>query len=191
MEDTVNLKNHFLVAMPSMADERFQHSVVYMCEHNEDGAMGLVINQPINISIAKMLDQIEVEREQDVTHPVSLDQPVLFGGPVSEDRGFVLHKNLKLYGSSIQLSDELTVTTSKDILSILGTTEEPEQFIVALGYAGWDAGQLEQELAENSWLTIEADPKVIFDTPINERWEKALKQMGIDALNLSADVGHA
>lgn len=191
MEDTVNLKNHFLVAMPSMADERFQHSVVYMCEHNEDGAMGLVINQPINISIAKMLDQIEVEREQDVTHPVSLDQPVLFGGPVSEDRGFVLHKNLKLYGSSIQLSDELTVTTSKDILSTLGTTEEPEQFIVALGYAGWDAGQLEQELAENSWLTIEADPKVIFDTPINERWEKALKQMGIDALNLSADVGHA
>ncbi|EOD80532.1 UPF0301 protein YqgE [Grimontia indica] len=191
MEDTVNLKNHFLVAMPSMADERFQHSVVYMCEHNEDGAMGLVINQPINISIAKMLDQIEVEREQDVTHPVSLDQPVLFGGPVSEDRGFVLHKNLKLYGSSIQLSDELTVTTSKDILSILGTTEEPEQFIVALGYAGWDAGQLEQELAENSWLTIEADPKVIFDTPINERWEKALKQMGIDALNLSADIGHA
>ncbi|NGN98115.1 YqgE/AlgH family protein [Grimontia sp. SpTr1] len=187
----MNLKNHFLVAMPSMADERFQHSVVYMCEHNEDGAMGLVINQPINISIAKMLDQIEVEREQDVTHPVSLDQPVLFGGPVSEDRGFVLHKNLKLYGSSIQLSDELTVTTSKDILSILGTTEEPEQFIVALGYAGWDAGQLEQELAENSWLTIEADPKVIFDTPINERWEKALKQMGIDALNLSADVGHA
>ncbi|CZF78828.1 hypothetical protein GMA8713_00731 [Grimontia marina] len=191
MEDTVNLKNHFLVAMPSMADERFQQSVVYMCEHNEDGAMGLVINQPINISIANMLDQIEVEREQDVTHPVSLDQPVLFGGPVSEDRGFVLHKNPKLFGSSVQLSDELTVTTSKDILSILGTTEEPEQFIVALGYAGWDAGQLEQELAENSWLTIEADPKVIFETPINERWEKALKQMGIDALNLSTDIGHA
>lgn len=191
MKGTINLKNHFLVAMPSMADKRFQHSVVYMCEHNEDGAMGLVINQPINISIANMLEQIEVEREQDVTRPVSLAQPVLFGGPVSEDRGFVLHKNVKLYGSSIQLSDELTVTTSKDILSILGTNEEPEQFIVALGYAGWDAGQLEQELAENSWLTIEADPKVIFDTPINERWEKALKKLGIDALNLSADVGHA
>ncbi|AMG32124.1 YqgE/AlgH family protein [Grimontia hollisae] len=187
----MNLKNHFLVAMPSMADKRFQHSVVYMCEHNEDGAMGLVINQPINISIANMLEQIEVEREQDVTRPVSLNQPVLFGGPVSEDRGFVLHKNTKLFGSSIQLSEELTVTTSKDILSILGTNEEPEQFIVALGYAGWDAGQLEQELAENSWLTIEADPTVIFDTPINERWEKALKQLGIDALNLSADVGHA
>ncbi|EEY73463.1 hypothetical protein VHA_000711 [Grimontia hollisae CIP 101886] len=191
MKGTINLKNHFLVAMPSMADKRFQHSVVYMCEHNEDGAMGLVINQPINISIANMLEQIEVEREQDVTRPVSLNQPVLFGGPVSEDRGFVLHKNTKLFGSSIQLSEELTVTTSKDILSILGTNEEPEQFIVALGYAGWDAGQLEQELAENSWLTIEADPTVIFDTPINERWEKALKQLGIDALNLSADVGHA
>ncbi|KXF80136.1 YqgE/AlgH family protein [Enterovibrio coralii] len=187
----MNLKNHFLVAMPSMADERFKHSVVYMCEHNDDGAMGLMINQPINISVASMLDQIELDREQDVTHPVSLDQPVLFGGPVSEDRGFVLHKNNKLFGSSIRLTENLTVTTSKDILSILGTNEEPDQFIVALGYAGWEAGQLEQELAENSWLTIEADPAVIFDTPINERWEKALKQMGISALNLSSDIGHA
>ncbi|MBV7297825.1 YqgE/AlgH family protein [Enterovibrio paralichthyis] len=188
----MNLKNHFLVAMPGMVDDRFKHSVVYMCEHNEDGAMGLMINQPINISVEKMLEQIELDREQVViTHPVSLSQPVLFGGPVSEDRGFVLHKHKKLFGSSIQLSDDLTVTTSKDILSILGTNEEPEQFLVALGYAGWDAGQLEQELADNSWLTIEADPAVIFDTPINERWEKALKQIGIDAINLSSDIGHA
>ncbi|PKF51636.1 YqgE/AlgH family protein [Enterovibrio nigricans] len=187
----MNLKNHFLVAMPSMVDERFKHSVVYMCEHNDDGAMGLMINQPINISVASMLDQIEVDREQDITHPISLDQPVLFGGPVSEDRGFVLHKNDKQFSSSIHLTENLTVTTSKDILSILGTNEEPDQFIVALGYAGWEAGQLELELAENSWLTIEADPAVIFDTPINERWEKALKQMGISALNLSSDIGHA
>ncbi|OEE65323.1 hypothetical protein A1OO_01415 [Enterovibrio norvegicus FF-33] len=187
----MNFKNHFLVAMPSMLDDRFKHSVIYVCEHNEDGAMGLVINQPIDISVANMLEQIEVERESHVTHPVSLDQPVLFGGPVSEDRGFVLHKNRQEFGSSIQLSDALTVTTSKDILSILGTNDEPEQFIVALGYSGWDAGQLEQELAENSWLTIEADPTVIFDTPINERWEKALKQLGITALNLSSDIGHA
>ncbi|MCC4801076.1 YqgE/AlgH family protein [Enterovibrio norvegicus] len=187
----MNLKNHFLVAMPSMADERFKQSVIYLCEHNDDGAMGLVINQAINISVANMLEQIEVERDLDLTHEVSLDQPVLFGGPVSEDRGFVLHKPNQVFGSSISLSDQLTVTTSKDILSILGTHDEPDQFIVALGYSGWDAGQLEQELTENSWLTIEADPKVIFDTPINERWEKALNQLGISGLNLSSDIGHA
>ncbi|RXJ72296.1 YqgE/AlgH family protein [Veronia nyctiphanis] len=187
----MNLKNHFLVAMPSMADDRFQNSVVYMCEHNDEGAMGLVINQAINISVANMLDQIEIERDLVVVHPVSLDQPVLFGGPVSEDRGFVLHKPAQLYGSSVELTDDLMVTTSKDILSLLGTSEQPDQFIVALGYAGWDAGQLEQELAENSWLTIEADPAVIFDTPINERWAKALSQLGISAANLSSEIGHA
>lgn len=153
--------------------------------------MGLVINQPINISVASMLDQIEIERDLTVVNPISLDQPVLFGGPVSEDRGFVLHKPKQEFGSSVILSEELTVTTSKDILSLLGTSEQPEQFVVALGYAGWDAGQLEQELAENSWLTIEADPIVIFDTPINERWEKALSHLGISAANLSSEIGHA
>lgn len=189
----MNLKNHFLIAMPGMTDSRFQHGVVYMCEHNEDGAMGLMINQPINISIANMLDQIKIERDLPLEEEQdSLSQPVLFGGPVSEDRGFVLHHpKSDEFGSSVQLSDKLTVTTSKDILSILGTSEEPEQFVVALGYAGWEPGQLEQELAENSWLTIEADPAIIFDTPISERWEKALSQLGISAGNLSSDVGHA
>ncbi|OOF14148.1 MULTISPECIES: YqgE/AlgH family protein [unclassified Salinivibrio] len=188
----MNLKNHFLVAMPSMTDSRFQHGVIYVCEHNDDGAMGLMINQPINISVGKMLDQIEVERQLPLSQAKdSLAQPVLFGGPVSEDRGFVLHRADRSFGTSIPLSDDLAVTTSKDILSILGTDEQPDQFIVALGYAGWEPGQLELELAENSWLTLEADPKVIFDTPLSERWQKALDQLGIKAANLSSEIGHA
>lgn len=187
----MDIKNHFLVAMPSMTDENFKFSVVYVCEHNEEGSMGLMINRPIDLSIGHMLDQIEIERPLAVTRPVSLQQPVLSGGPVSEDRGFVLHKNNDSYGSSIQLTDNLTVTTSKDILEILGTSNEPDQFLVTLGYTGWSTGQLEQELADNSWLVIKADPKVIFDTPINLRWQKALEQIGIDPLHLSLDVGHA
>ncbi|ODP97559.1 MULTISPECIES: YqgE/AlgH family protein [Salinivibrio] len=188
----MDLKNHFLIAMPSMADSRFHHGVIYVCEHSHDGAMGLMINHPINLSVGKMLDQIEVERQLPLsTTTESLSQPVLFGGPVSEDRGFVLHPATCEYGTSIPLSDQLSVTTSKDILSILGTEQQPEQFLVALGYAGWEPGQLEQELADNSWLTLEADPKVIFDTPVHQRWQKALDQLGIDAANLSSQVGHA
>lgn len=188
----MDLKNHFLIAMPSMADSRFQQGVIYVCEHNHDGAMGLMINHPINLSVGKMLDQIEVERDVPLSKTTeSLTQSVLFGGPVSEDRGFVLHPANCSYGTSVPVSDQLAVTTSKDILSILGTEQQPEQFVVALGYAGWEAGQLEQELAENSWLTLEADPSVIFDTPVHQRWQKALDQLGIDAANLSSQVGHA
>ena len=187
----MNIKNHFLVAMPSMVDDIFKYAVIYMCEHNDEGSMGLMINRPIDISVRNMLDQIDIERPLAITRPISLQQPVLSGGPVSEDRGFVLHKTNSLYGSSIQLDKNLTVTTSKDILGLLGTSSEPDQFLVALGYTGWGKGQLEQELADNSWLVIEADPKVIFDAPINLRWQKALEQAGINPLHLSHDIGHA
>ncbi|WP_054674976.1 YqgE/AlgH family protein [Parasalinivibrio latis] len=187
----MNLKNHFLVAMPGMTDPRFEQGVVYVCEHNDEGAMGLMINNPISISVGNMLDQIDVERDLPVAFPNKLEQPVLNGGPVSEDRGFVLHRPHRDYGSSMELTDDITVTTSKDILNILGTDEGPEKFLVTLGYSGWDAGQLEQELAENSWLTIEADPDLIFNTPINERWSKALAQLGINPLHLSDEIGHA
>ncbi len=187
----MNLKNHFLIAMPSMLDDRFKDSVIYMCEHSHDGAMGLIINHPVNISLANMLDQIEVERTAFLNYPIILDQPVLFGGPVAEDRGFVLHRHNQLYDSSIRLSDDITVTTSKDILSILGTHEAPDHFLVALGYSGWSSGQLEREIAQNSWLTIEAEPSIIFDTPIHQRREKALAQLGINPLHLSSHIGHA
>ncbi|AIW19967.1 YqgE/AlgH family protein [Vibrio coralliilyticus] len=187
----MNLTNHFLVAMPGMKDPYFQRSVIYVCEHNDDGAMGLMINAPIDITVGKMLKQVDVEATQPQLRVGSLEKPVLNGGPVSGDRGFILHQPKDHYESSIQMTDCISVTTSKDILAVLGTEAEPPEYIVALGYSGWEAGQLEIELSENSWLTIEADPDVMFNTPINERWQKAVQMLGINASQLSSDIGHA
>ncbi|KLV05144.1 MULTISPECIES: YqgE/AlgH family protein [Photobacterium] len=188
----MNLTNHFLVAMPQLQDPNFKGSVVYICEHNDEGAMGIVINLPIEISVGNMLEQIDIDRELPVQNPASLEQPVFNGGPVAADRGFVLHNRIgDDLSSSINITDQVSVTTSKDILSLLGTRESPDNFLVALGYAGWDAGQLEQELADNSWLTIEADPDLVFNTPIHERWNKAIAKLGITSTHLSTDKGHA
>ncbi|MEH0666789.1 YqgE/AlgH family protein [Vibrio scophthalmi] len=187
----MNLTNHFLVAMPGMKDPYFKRSVIYVCEHNEEGAMGLMINAPIDITIGKMLERVDVQPVHPQLNTDSLEKPVLNGGPVSEDRGFILHRPKDTYESSIQMTSEISVTTSKDILSVLGTEAEPNRYLVALGYSGWEAGQLESELSENSWLTIEADPSVIFDTPIADRWQKAVQMLGIDVAQLSNDVGHA
>ncbi|MGF1785161.1 YqgE/AlgH family protein [Photobacterium swingsii] len=187
----MDLTNHFLIAMPSLQDSSFKRSVVYVCEHNDEGAMGVVVNVPIDISLTNMLEQLDLERSLPVTQAQRLDQPVFNGGPVSSDRGFVLHNHGGVFSSSIQVTPHLSVTTSKDILAILGSDDSPEKFLVALGYAGWDAGQLEQELVDNHWLTIEADPAILFDTPINERWQKAVAKLGINAANLSIDKGHA
>ncbi|MEZ9297769.1 YqgE/AlgH family protein [Vibrio splendidus] len=187
----MNLTNHFLVAMPGMKDPYFQNSVIYLCEHNDEGAMGLMINAPIDVTVGSMLKQVEVDSDQPKSNQASLDKPVLNGGPVAEDRGFILHKPKGSYQSSINMTDQISVTTSKDILMVLGTEDEPMHYLVALGYAGWEPGQLEIELTENSWLTVEADPKVIFDTPISDRWKMAVQMLGINAAQLSADAGHA
>ncbi|MBW3698638.1 YqgE/AlgH family protein [Vibrio sp. T187] len=187
----MNLTNHFLVAMPGMKDPYFQHSVIYLCEHNDEGAMGLMINAPIDVTVGKMLKQVDVESTQPQLNQSSLEKPVLNGGPVAEDRGFILHEPKDTYQSSINMTDQISVTTSKDILAVLGTDAEPEHYLIALGYSGWEPGQLETELAENSWLTIEADPNVIFNTPISERWKKAVQMLGIDVAQLSSDIGHA
>ena len=188
---SVDLKNHFLIAMPSMKDPFFQRSVIYICEHDSEGTMGLRINETVPISLKGMLEQIELDNPSPIVFPQTLTQPVLNGGPVSDDRGFVLHSEKDTYTSSIQVTDELYVTTSKDILATLGTEAQPKKYLVALGYSGWDAGQLEQELSENTWLTLEADPSVIFDTPIPDRWRKAIEILGINPANLSSEVGHA
>ncbi|MFC1237739.1 YqgE/AlgH family protein [Vibrio sp. DW001] len=187
----MNLANHFLVAMPNMQDPLFHRSVIYICEHSKDGAMGIVVNAPINITVGGMLKKVDVDSVHPQIHKESLEASVLNGGPVSEDRGFILHEPKDQYLSSIQMTDRLSVTTSKDILSVLGTEAEPNNYIVALGYSGWTAGQLENELAENSWLTVEADPMVIFETPVQERWEKAVQMLGVEPSQLSADTGHA
>ncbi|MDE1332752.1 MULTISPECIES: YqgE/AlgH family protein [Vibrio] len=187
----MNLTNHFLVAMPSMQDPYFKHSVIYICEHNEEGAMGLMINAPIDITVGGMLKQVNIEPSYPQIQVDSLKMPVLNGGPVAEDRGFILHRPKDHYESSIRMSDDLAVTTSKDILSVLGTDAEPSSYLVTLGYSGWEPGQLELELSENSWLTIEADPEVIFNTPIHDKWSQAIKKLGIDPIQLSGLAGHA
>ncbi|MGR6833148.1 YqgE/AlgH family protein [Aliivibrio wodanis] len=187
----MDLKNHFLVAMPSMKDPFFHRSVIYICEHDSEGTMGLRINETVPISLEGMLDQIKLDKPSPVIFPQTLTQPVLNGGPVSDDRGFVLHSVKDSYISSIRVTNELSVTTSKDILATLGTESQPHKYLVALGYSGWDAGQLEEELTENSWLVLEADPSVIFDTPIPDRWRRAIEILGINPANLSSEVGHA
>jgi len=200
-----SLENQLLIAMPSLGDPYFNKTVTYICEHNEEGAMGLIINLPVNITLSDLLKQIEPEEgetaqviestDSDVADATdftnSLEQLVLSGGPISQQRGFVLHSSQTGWNSSLALSKELMITTSKDILLALGTEKAPEQFMVTLGYAGWGPGQLEQELQANSWLTTPADIEILFNTPIEQRWKKATEKMGIDLAHLSSDIGHA
>ena len=182
-----SLENQLLIAMPNMKDSYFHKTVTYICEHNDEGAMGLVINIPVNITLTELLSQIEGS-DHDVS---TLNQRVLAGGPVAPDRGFVLHHKQKRWDSSLELSSDIMITTSKDILQSLGSEEAPEQFLITLGYAGWAPGQLEKEIQENSWLTTPADKEILFETPIEQRWQKATEKLGIDPKHLSDQVGHA
>lgn len=209
------LENQFLIAMPSLGDDYFSKTVTYICEHNDEGAMGLIINMPVNITLHDLLKQIEENDKEDkqaaseqetdnedtkdtgsqLTESLqcnhSLEQLVLSGGPISQNRGFVLHRTQPGWKSSLSLSKDIMITTSKDILMALGTDKAPEQFMVTLGYAGWGPGQLEAELQANSWLTIDADNDILFNTPIEQRWQKATEKLGIDIAHLSSDIGHA
>lgn len=183
-----SLQNHFLIAMPSLEDPNFARSVTYICEHDENGAMGIVINHPLNVDVDAVLKQLKfVDDEQQPTHT----QAVLAGGPVQVDRGFVLHTPQSGWSSSLRLSEGIMVTTSRDVLSAIANNEGPMQYLIALGYAGWSAGQLEQELQDNAWLTIEADPEILFNTPIEQRWQQATKKLGIEVHQLTSQVGHA
>lgn len=182
-----SLENHLLIAMPTLKDPFFNKTVTYICEHNDEGAMGLIINVPVNITLNELL--LQFREEDDELN--SLEQMVLSGGPVAPDRGFVLHSPQRGWSSSLALSSEIMITTSKDILMALGTERAPENFVVTLGYAGWSSGQLEQEISENSWLTTPADAEILFETPYEQRWQKATERLGIDLAHLSSDVGHA
>lgn len=192
-----SLQDHFLIAMPSLKDGIFERSVVYICEHNPEGAMGIIINQPVNISLDELLAQTvktesevetEIEAEPDKD---TINKPVFKGGPVAEDRGFVLHTVYPGFSSSLQISDKLMITSSLDVLATLGTEQQPDNYMVALGYSGWSKGQLEQEIADNSWLTVNADPDILFHVPIHQRWEQAVQKIGIDISQLSNEVGHS
>ena len=193
--EPINLTNQFLIAMPGMADGTFAGSVVYLCEHTEKGALGLVINKPIDIKLKNLFEKVELTLDrQDLA-----DAPVYFGGPVQTERGFVLHEPLGAagdgegthYNSTLQIPGGLEMTTSKDVLEAMAHGAGPKKVLVTLGYSGWGAGQLEDEIGRNGWLTVNAEPGIIFDTPVEQRYERALSLMGIDPRMLSQEAGHA
>ncbi len=179
-----SLKGHFLVASPWLGDPNFQGGVIYLCDHSDDGTFGLLINQPLDVSLGEILEQLDMDGEH-------LEVPVYGGGPVQQERGFVLHPPAGEWQSTVAVTDRLQVTTSRDILLAIGNETGPGQYLVALGYAGWSAGQLEQELAGNAWLTCPATEQVLFDVPWQERYKAVLAQMGIDPGQLDQSVGHA
>jgi len=186
------LANQFLLAMPGMLDSQFSGSLIYLFEHTEQGAMGLVVNRPTELVLSTLFDKIELKLE---IAPL-LDQPVYFGGPVQVERGFVLHKHEdESYSSSITVPGGLSMTTSKDVLEALAKGGGPKKFILTLGYSGWGAGQLEEEIALNGWinaaLSREQMAQIIFDTPYSERYERTLKLLGFDIASLSGQAGHA
>ncbi|MDP3833996.1 MAG: YqgE/AlgH family protein [Hydrogenophaga sp.] len=188
----INLTNHFLIAMPGLSDELFGRSVVFMCEHSERGALGLVINKPSDILLPRLFEKVDLPMGRDDL----LELPVFQGGPVQTERGFVLHEAVSgegesVYASTLSIPGGLEMTTSKDVLEAMASGAGPRRVFVSLGYASWGQGQLESEITENSWLTVEADPSLIFDAPVAERYERAMALLGLQPWMLSPDAGHA
>lgn len=183
----MDLTGHLLIAMPALADPNFHRTVTYLCAHSEEGAMGLVINRPTDLKLADVLGQMEIPT---TNHAVN-DMPVLQGGPVSRERGFVLHQPAGDWEATLRVSDRIGVATSRDILSEIAGGRGPCRSLVALGYAGWGAGQLEQEVLDNAWLSGPSHDSILFDTPYEERWESAARLLGIDPGRLSTQAGHA
>lgn len=196
---SINLTNQFLIAMPGMGDDNFAGAVVYMCEHTERGALGLVINKPIDIKLRNLFEKVDLSLDREDL----AEAPVYFGGPVQTERGFVLHERLSNdgegaegaegghYSSTLSIPGGLEMTTSKDVLEALSHGAGPKRVLVTLGYAGWSAGQLEEEIGRNGWLTVDAEPSIIFDTPIEKRYERALSLLGIHPAMLAHGAGHA
>lgn len=182
-----NLTNHFLIAMPTLADPNFAKSVTYICAHNDEGAMGIVINRPLEIDLGEVLSQMDLDSEV----ALICQQPIYDGGPVHTDRGFVLHRPANTWDSTMQVTPEVAVSTSRDILAAISDGDGPEETLVALGYAGWGAGQLEAEMAQNAWLSGPADLDIMFASPVSSRWQRAADLIGVDVNAISHDVGHA
>lgn len=187
----INLTNQFLIAMPGMTDGNFAGAVVYMCEHTERGALGLIINRPIEIGVQQLFEKVDLVLEREDL----LATPVYLGGPVQTERGFVLHEQLDEegghYSSTLKIDGGLEMTTSRDVLEAMANGAGPRKVLITLGYAGWSAGQLEEELSRNGWLSVAADRDIIFDTPVEERYDRALSLLGIDRGFLSSEAGHA
>ena len=184
---SINLTNHFLIAMPAMADTCFSRTLTYICEHNEQGALGIVINRAVDLTLENLFDQLEIPCNN--SDPKNL--PVLFGGPVQQDCGFVLHQPIGDWQATLSINHELGLTTSPDILQAIADGKGPEKALVTLGYSGWGPGQIEHELSQNDWLTVTASPSIIFDLSPAERLPVAMQMLGIDLSILSGEVGHA
>ena len=186
----LNLANHFLIAMPSIQDPIFGGTVVYICEHNEKGVLGVVINKPTDMTMEVLFDRVDLKLAPGLRSSV-VDQPIMFGGPVQDDRGFVLHSPGGRFSSSLTVTDDVAFTTSIDVLEAVASGAGPARMLVSIGYAGWSPGQLEEEISRNGWLTVGADARVLFDLPIEERYTAAIKLLGIDPLMLATEAGHA
>jgi putative transcriptional regulator len=185
-DDASFLKNQFLVAMPGLEDENFNHTVSLVCEHNDAGAIGLVINKPTELTLTEMMSQMGLDHDA-----VNAEHPVYWGGPVQPERGFVIHRGRGEWESSLQLQDDLYITTSRDILRAIGKGDGPSDYVVALGYAGWAAGQLESEILHNAWLNTPISGQILFKTPVRQRWQAATRLLGIDVSQIAGNAGHA
>ena len=186
MED-VNLTHQFLIAMPAMADPGFSKTLTYICEHNAQGALGIIINRPTDMTLEDLFERVDLRLDS----PQLCRQPVYYGGPVQPERGFVLHRPLGEWQATLVVNPDIGLTSSRDILQSMSEQGEPSEVLITLGYAGWTAGQLEWELSQNAWLTVAADPHIIFNMPPEERLAAAMHALGVDFANLSDVAGHA
>jgi len=187
MQAGSNLTNQFLIAMPALDDPYFSHTVTYICEHSSNGAMGIIINQSMQMQMSDIFTHMKI----DVSDPDAGEQSVHYGGPVEEERGFVLHSYHKNWDSTMQVTDTLAISTSRDILEAIANGTGPDKYFIALGFAGWGPGQLEQEMANNSWLSGPASEDVIFSTPLKDRWQSAAQTIGVDLNLMPGQAGHA
>ncbi|ROH89043.1 YqgE/AlgH family protein [Stagnimonas aquatica] len=185
-DTTEYLNNQFLIAMPALEDENFNHSVTLLCEHSDQGALGLIINRPLQLKLTEMLDQMDLPRSA-----LDQDSSIYWGGPVAPERGFVIHEGAGEWDSTMAVGGNLYITTSRDILKAIGEGRGPKHYFVALGYAGWSAGQLENEILSNSWLNTPVDSAILFRTPASERWKLATRLLGVDVTQLGGEAGHA
>ena len=183
----INLTDHFLIAMPALEDPYFSRSLIYIAEHNDQGALGIIVNRPIDMDLTTLFKKIDVPFKSETV----ANLPIFFGGPVQTNRGFILHRPLGRWQSTLTVNQEIGLTTSRDVLQSIGYEGHPCEIIVSLGYSGWGAGQLESELAKNAWLTVQADPRILFQLPHEERFPSALKLLGIDLTHLAGQAGHA
>jgi putative transcriptional regulator len=186
MNQVTYLNNQFIIAMPNLADPNFAHTVTYLCQHSEEGALGIVINKSTDMKLEEIFKQMDIR----ATSLAAAEAPVFAGGPVQQERGFVIHTSGEDWDATMAVSETISLTTSRDILEAIAAGEGPEQYLVALGYAGWAEGQLEKEIMDNAWLNTPYDKQVLFDTPIDLRWSAAADQIGIDINQLTTPAGH-